>query len=93
MFPALRFPLLQALAPLLAMVLCPTAFAAASAVQRCELEASRQDRVLAANQLANWEPLDERAEMIWTGDSRRAYLVRLAHLLPGLTPAPTLKAI
>jgi hypothetical protein len=93
MLAARRVPILQSLAPLLALVLCSTALGAASSVQRCEREAARQDRVLAADQLANWEPLDEQAVLIWTGDSLRAYLVRLQRPLPGLTRAPVITLV
>lgn len=65
---------------------CPSAFAAA---QGCEATAARPQDSIRAEELANWEPIDERALLIWTSHDSRAHLVELDRPLPGLLDAPT----
>lgn len=61
---------------------------AAAATSGCEARAARAHQVLLAGSMDNWEPLDDRAVLIWTRHSVRAYLVRLDTVLAGLTDAP-----
>ena len=48
-----------------------------------------QDSIPAAS-LANWEPVDEQALLVWTLHDSRAHLVRLDHPIAGLLDAATI---
>ncbi|HVS76088.1 MAG TPA: DUF6491 family protein [Steroidobacteraceae bacterium] len=74
----------------LLLALAPRARAATAA---CERQAVRSDAVLLAPSMADWEPLGDRAVVIWTKHSLRASLVRLARPLPGLTSAAVITLI
>lgn len=81
--------LLVALAALLAWS-CGVAAAATSA---CEIRAVRSREALAGARLENWEPVDDRTVLIWTGGERRAHLIRLERPLPGLGAAPIIDLV
>lgn len=63
---------------------------AAATTLSCEARALRAHRVLLANSMENWEPLDNRTVLIWTRRSRRAHLLRVDRALAGLTDAAVL---
>lgn len=77
--------LLPALLVLAAVLLtAPGAFAG---TPLCEARAVRTHQVLLAPSMADWEPVSDRAVVIWTRNSPRASLVTLAGPLRGLTSA------
>jgi hypothetical protein len=80
--------LLAILVSLLALM--PPAAAGTSA---CEARAAAAHQALPAGSLDNWEPLSDRAVLIWTRHSARAYLVRLRRGLRGLTAAPVIDLV
>jgi hypothetical protein len=67
--------------------------AAAAGAWTCEARAAAAHQVVPAGSLDNWEPLSDRALLIWTKHSARAYLVRLDRELPGLTAAPVIDLV
>lgn len=66
---------------------------AAAAASGCEGRAASAHEVLLAGTLDNWEPVSDRAVLIWTRQSERAYLVRLDRLLRGLTAAAVIDLV
>ena len=68
----------------------PSHAVAASSGSVCESRAIRDGQVLAGASLENWEPVNDRTVLIWTGHDKRAYLVRLDRPLAGLTAAATI---
>lgn len=75
--------LLGVLAVLLATT-CP----AGAVTLTCEQHAIRNQQVLLSGTLDNWEPVNDRTVLIWTGHSLRAHLVRLKSPLQGLMITP-----
>jgi len=61
--------------------------AAVAAAADCERHAARASQVLFGPSLENWEPLNDRTVLVWTGRETRAHLVRLERPLDGLTDA------
>ena len=53
----------------------------------CEAQAALTHQALRAPSMADWEPVSDRAVVIWTRNSSRASLVTLARPLRGLTSA------
>lgn len=82
--------LLVALAALLAS---SRGIAAGSVISACENRAARSGEVLVGASLENWEPVNDRTVLIWTGHEMRAHLVRLDRPLPGLTAAPIIDLV
>jgi Family of unknown function (DUF6491) len=66
---------------------------AAAGVSTCEARAAVMHQVLPAESLDNWEPVSDRAVLIWTQHSARAYLVSLDRRLRGLTTAPIIDLV
>lgn len=60
------------------------------ATRSCEARAARAQQSIPAEKLANWEPVDDHALLVWTLHDPRAHLVRLEHPIPGLLSAPTI---
>ena len=60
---------------------------AVAAADGCENRAARASQVIFAPSLENWEPVNDRTVLIWTGRDPRAHLVRLDRSLDGLTGA------
>jgi hypothetical protein len=56
----------------------------------CPARTVRAQDSIAAAKLANWEPVDDQALLVWTLRDSRAYLVRLDHPVPGLLDAATI---
>ena len=81
--------LLIALVPLLAS----SRGIAAAAISECEIRAVRSQEVLVGASLKNWEPVNDRMVLIWTGRETRAHLVRLDRPLSGLTAAPIIDLV
>lgn len=75
------------------LVLSVTSCNAWASTSRCERQAARKHRFLPVGKLANWEPVDNADVLIWTRDSARAYLVRLARPLAGLTAASIITVV
>lgn len=67
--------------------------AAAAATSGCEMRATRSEEVLVGASLQNWEPVNDRTVLIWTGHETRAHLVRLDRPLSGLTTAPIIDLV
>jgi|SRR5579862_7354740 len=65
----------------------------AAAVPTCEARALAAHEVVPGESLENWEPLSDRAVLIWTKHSARAYLVSLDRNLDGLTAAPVIDLV
>ena len=82
----LRRRAMDATAALALLLVCPGTFAA-NAV--CEARAARAQESIPAERVANWEPVDDHALLIWTLHDSRAHLVELDHPVRGLTDAPT----
>lgn len=66
---------------------------AATATSACENRAARSREALVGASLENWEPVNDRTVLIWTGHETRAHLVRLDRSLPGLTAAPMIDLV
>lgn len=66
---------------------------AAAATSDCETRAIRSQQVLVGASLENWEPVNDRTVLIWTGHETRAHLVRLDRPLYGLTAAPIIDLV
>lgn len=66
---------------------------AAAAASTCEARALAAHEVVPGGRLDNWEPLSERAVLIWTKHSARAYLVSLDRSLEGLGAAPVIDLV
>lgn len=66
---------------------------AAAATSACEIRAVRSQEALVGASLENWEPVNDRTVLIWTGRERRAHLVRLDRPLSGLTSAPIIDLV
>jgi len=66
---------------------------AAAGSLACEARAAAAHQVLAARNLDNWEPLSDRAVLIWMKHSERAYLVTVDRALHGLTAAPVIDLV
>lgn len=79
------FPWLIALIALVALLAASRGVAAAPSA--CEARALHGHEALHAGSLANWEPVNDRAVLIWTRHTSRAHLVKLAMPLQGLTSA------
>jgi len=75
------------------LAFCAVPYRAMAAGTACEREALRAHQVLPAEDLANWVPVNDRAVLIWTQTSRRAYLVGLSRPLFGLTGAPIITLV
>lgn len=69
----------------LGLLLASPAGFAATAV--CSARAVHAGDSIPATKLANWEPVDEQAVLVWTVHDSRAHLLRLAHPIPGLRAA------
>lgn len=69
-------------------VLLATMRLAAAANSVCEQHAVRERQVLFGGTVDNWEPVNDRTLLIWTGHSQRAHLVKLESPLHGLMAAP-----
>jgi hypothetical protein len=67
---------------------CPYTLAATPGRQARAVEES-----IPAENLANWEPVDDRTLLVWTLRDSRAHLVELDHSIPGLVDAPTVYLI
>lgn len=67
--------------------------AAAAVTSACETRALRSQEVLAGASLENWEPVNDRTVLIWTGHDPRAHLVRLDRPLYGLAAAPIIDLV
>lgn len=80
----------SSLAVLTLVGLFATAHDATAIAPDCEARAMRAHRVLLADSMDNWEPLDDRTVLIWTKHSSRAHLVRVDRALAGLTHAAML---
>lgn len=65
----------------------PASYAATAG---CHARAVRAQDSIPAASLANWEPVDEQALLVWTLHDSRAHLVRLDHPIPGLLDAATI---
>lgn len=89
MFPNLSLRAMRPGSALIALlVLAAAPYAASAASPSCERHAAREHKALRVERLANWEPIDDRTVLIWTGTSTRAFRVRLARPLAHLTDAP-----
>jgi hypothetical protein len=66
---------------------------AAAGVSSCEARAAGTHQLLPAESLENWEPVSDRAVLIWTKHSARAYLVSVDRRLQGLTAAPIIDLV
>lgn len=66
---------------------------AAAGTCACEARAAAAHQVLLAGSLDNFEPVSDRAILIWPRHSARAYLVRLERKLPGLRAAPVIDLV
>ena len=66
---------------------------AAAGAASCEARAAAAHQVVLAGSLDSWEPLSDRAVLIWTKHSAQAYLVRLDRELPGLTATPIIDLV
>jgi len=75
------------LVALLGLLLAIPAGYAATAAAGCHAHAAGAQDSIPAARLANWEPIDEQALLVWTLHDSRAHLVRLAHPIPGLLDA------
>jgi hypothetical protein len=60
------------------------------AIAGCPARSVRAQDSIPAARLANWEPVDEQALLVWTLRDSRAHLVRLDHPIPGLIDAATI---
>jgi Family of unknown function (DUF6491) len=85
LIPGMQRPGLVALLGLL--LAFPAGYAAAAG---CHKHAPRAPDSIAAATLANWEPVDEQALLVWTVHDSRAHLLRLDHRIPGLLGAATI---
>ena len=74
-----RFALFAALSAVIPGALAST--------PHCEAHALHSHEVLRAENLANWEPVDDQTVLVWMRNSARARLVRLSRPLQGLTSA------
>ena len=68
------------------LLVCSPAMAADTG---CEAQALRAGQSIAANRLASWEPVGDRALLVWTLHDGRAHLVGLDHQVAGLRHAAT----
>lgn len=68
------------------LMACPATLAAGA---DCEARALRAHESIRAEDLANWEPVDDHTLLVWTLHDPRAHLVSLEHSIPGLRGAPT----
>lgn len=66
---------------------------AARTASACEIRAFRSQQLLVGASLQNWEPIDDRTVLIWTGQDTRAHLVRLDRPLHGLASAPIIDLV
>lgn len=80
------------MAALVALVASSYALAASSG-SACKSRAIRDGQVLAGASLENWEPVNDRTVLIWTGHDKRAHLVRLDRPLAGLAAAATIDLV
>jgi hypothetical protein len=78
---------------LAALIASSRGFGAETATSGCEIRAIRSQEVLVGASLENWEPVDDRTVLIWTGHETRAHLVRLDRPLSGLTAAPIIDLV
>lgn len=69
------------------------AAAAAAGASACEARALAAHEVVRGGSLENWEPLSDRAVLIWAKHSARAYLVSLDKNLEGLAAAPVIDLV
>lgn len=83
--------LLGILVSLLGGVQC--AAAAAAGVSTCEARALAAHELVPGGTLDNWEPLSDRAVLIWAKHSARAYLVSLDRKLAGLAAASVIDLV
>jgi hypothetical protein len=56
----------------------------------CPARSVRAQDSIPAAKLANWEPVDDQALLVWTLRDSRAHLVLLDHPIPGLLDAATI---
>jgi hypothetical protein len=75
------------LVALLGLLLAIPASYAATATAGCRAHTVGAQDSIPAARLANWEPVDEQALLIWTRHDSRAHLVRLDRPIPGLLDA------
>lgn len=78
---------------LVALLASSHGVAAAAGTSACEIRAIRSQEVLVGASLANWEPVNDRTALVWTGHDTRAHLVRLDRPLYGLTAAPIIDLV
>lgn len=78
---------------LVALLASSHGVAAAAGTSNCEIRALRSQEVLVGSSLQNWEPVNDRTVLIWTGPDTRAHLVRLDRPLYGLTAAPIIDLV
>ena len=68
------------------LLVFPCTFAA---TPDCEVRALRAQESIPAEQLADWEPVDDHSLLVWTLHDSRAHLVELSHPVRGLVEALT----
>jgi hypothetical protein len=78
---------------LAALLASSSGFGTEAATSVCEIRANRSQEVLLGASLENWEPIDDRTVLIWTGHETRAHLVRLDRPLSGLTAASIINLV
>lgn len=66
---------------------------AVAATPSCDARALARHEALRAEQLDNWEPVNDRTLLVWASGSLRAELVKLDRPLEGLADAPILLLI
>jgi hypothetical protein len=88
-----RSILVRAALLLASLILLLGVMPAAAGAATCEARAAAAHQVVPAASLDNWEPLSDRAVLIWTRHSARAYLVTLDREVPGLTAAPVIDLV
>jgi hypothetical protein len=78
---------------LVALFASSRGIAAAAPMADCENHARHSREILVGASLENWEPVNDRTVLVWTGHETRAHLVRLDRSLPGLTAAPIIDLV
>ena len=64
------------------------ALGARAASASCETRALARGEALRAQDLGDWEPIDDQTLLLWARDATQAHLVRLSRPLAGLLEAP-----
>ena len=77
----------------LVVLLAAAHAAAAAATTDCASRAAPAGGVLVGTSLENWEPVNDRTVLIWTGRDIRAHLVRLSRPLAGLSAAEVIDLV